>query len=97
MRYDVVLTDEALADYARLRAFDRAAVRDALAAHLGTEPRRASRSRIKKLRGLSSPQYRLRVGDLRVFYDVGAARVIVLAIVPKKETVEWLDRLGRPQ
>jgi len=35
------------------------------------EPTKASKTRIKRLRGLSRPQYRLRVGDdVRVFYDV---------------------------
>jgi len=32
------------------------------------------------------PQYRLRVGEVRVFYDVSGATVEVLAIVAKSET-----------
>src|SRR5438105_12885233 len=31
------------------------------------KPRKVSKSRIKCLRGLSKPQYRLRVGEIRVF------------------------------
>jgi hypothetical protein len=48
----------------------RSGVKKALELHLKHKPTRVSRSRIKRLRGLSRPQYRLRVGDIRVFYDV---------------------------
>ena len=51
--------------------------------------------RLHPLRGLSRPQYRLRVGDdVRVFYDVTEDTVEVLAIVPKSEANEWLERYG---
>ena len=49
------------------------------------EPTKVSKSRIKRLRGLSQPQYRLRVGDIRVFYDVTETTVHVLAIIPKAQ------------
>jgi mRNA interferase RelE/StbE len=54
-----------------------------------------ARSRIKRLRVLSRPQYRLRVGDIRVFYDVVDDVVEVLAIVPKSETTSWLAQFGK--
>jgi mRNA interferase RelE/StbE len=38
--------------------------------HLRHGPTKLSKSRIKRLRGLEQPQYRLRVGETRVFYDV---------------------------
>jgi len=63
--------------------------------HLRNEPEKTSRSRIKRLRGLSRPQYRLRVGDGRVFYDVADGVVEVLAIVPKSETAAWLAQFGK--
>ena len=53
-----------------------------------------SKSRIKRLRGLARPQYRLRVGEVRVFYDVVEAEVHVLAIVPKSLAAEWLSEWG---
>ena len=37
------------------------------------------------LRGIARPQYRLRVEEIRVFYDVSGATVEVLAIVLKPE------------
>ena len=54
-------------------------------AHLRHEPAKTSRSRIKRLRGLRRPQFRLRVGEVRIFYDVSAGTVEVLAIVTKAE------------
>jgi mRNA interferase RelE/StbE len=44
--------------------------------------------------GLSKPQYRLRVEDIRVFYDVTNSTVEVLAIVPKAEAEKWLNQFG---
>jgi len=71
-------------------------VRDALERHLRNEPTRVSKSRIKRLRGLSQPQYRLRVGEVRVFYDVTREAVEVLAIVTKAEATRWLAAHGTP-
>ncbi len=55
-----------------------------------------SRSRVKRLRGLARPQYRLRVDEIRVFYDVAQGRVEILAIVSKAEAQKWLDDKGSP-
>jgi hypothetical protein len=55
-----------------------------------------SKSRIKRLRGLSQPQYRLRVDDMRVFYDVAETQVQVLAIITKAEAQAWLEEQGTP-
>ena len=95
MRYEIVLAPEAVEDLERLEANDRAAVRDAIELHLRYQPEKVSKSRIKQLRGLSRPQYRLRVGDeIRVFYDVIAETVEVLAIVPKSDANQWLEQHG---
>jgi len=94
MRYQIVLSPEALEDLKALGAVPRAAVREAMESHLRHEPSRTSRSRIKRLRGLSRPQYRLRVGDLRVFYDVTKRAVHVLAIVSKADAARWLSEEG---
>ena len=95
MRYEIILAPEAVQDLTRLRGHDRTAVRDMLEKHLRHEPARTSRSRIKRLRGLSRPQFRLRVGDIRVFYDVVGNRVEVLAVVAKSSAVDWLRDSGR--
>lgn len=95
-RYEIVLSPEALVDLRRLDAHDRAAVRDALEVHLRHEPTKISRSRIKRLRGLAQPQYRLRVGEIRVFYDVVGREVRVHAILFKSKVEEWLKEAGKP-
>ncbi|PYM17732.1 MAG: hypothetical protein DMD78_29370 [Candidatus Rokuibacteriota bacterium] len=96
MRYEVVLAPEAVRAFRALPAFRRAEVRDALERHLRHEPTRVSKSRIKRLRGLSQPQYRLRVGEVRVFYDVTTEAVEILAVVTKEEAARWLLDHGTP-
>jgi len=96
MRFDIVLAPEAVADLKRLKADDRTAIRAALEIHLRHEPRKTSRSRIKRLRGLDRPQFRLRVGEFRVFYDVADPIVEILAIVAKSEAESWLAQFGNP-
>jgi len=49
------------------------------------------------LHGLSHPQYRLRVGEIRVFYDVLEQAVEVLAIVPKSNAAAWLEEVGEKE
>ncbi len=94
MRFAIVLAPEAVEDLRSLKANLRAAVREALDMHLRHEPAKASRSRIKRLRGLSRPQYRLRVDEVRVFYDISGSTVEVLAIVAKSEAESWLMQFG---
>jgi len=94
MRYEIVLAPEAVEDLRRLRAQERTAVTNAMETHLRNQPGTTSRSRIKRLRGLSRPQYRLRVGEVRVFYDVTGDTVEVLAIVTKSEAESWLAQFG---
>src|SRR5437660_590244 len=95
MRYDIVMAPEAVEDLNDLKANVRATVRDAMEEHLRHEPTKTSKSRIKRLRGFSRPQYRLRVGDdIRVFYDVTEKTVEILAVVLKSEADAWLEKHG---
>lgn len=96
MRYEVVLAPEAARAFRSLVAYQRAEVRDALERHLRHEPTRVSKSRIKRLRGISRPQYRLRVGEVRVFYDVTHETVEVLAVITTSEAARWLADHGTP-
>jgi mRNA-degrading endonuclease RelE of RelBE toxin-antitoxin system len=97
MRFEILLAPEAIEDLRRLETDVRAGVRDALELHLRHEPTKVSRTRIKRLRGLSRPQFRLRVGEVRVFYDVVEREVHVLAIVEKSMASEWLAELGEEE
>ena len=95
MRYDILFAPEAVQDYDALAANVRAGIRDCIETHLRHEPRKTSKSRIKRLRGYSRPQYRMRVGDgIRVFYDVTEHAAEILGIVPKSQALEWLERYG---
>jgi len=94
MRYEIIFAPEAVQDFKRLSARDRSTVRETIEKHLRYEPQRTSKSRIKKLQGISRPQYRLRVGEIRVFYDVVEATVEVLAIIPKSKATEWPEGMG---
>lgn len=94
MAYRIVFTENAIDDFNVLDARWRAMVRDSIRVHLVHEPTKESRSRIKKLRDLRHPQFRLRIGEIRVFYDVTEMDVVIIAIVSKEKTIEWLKEHG---
>jgi mRNA-degrading endonuclease RelE of RelBE toxin-antitoxin system len=94
MGYEILLAPEAVEDLKSLRANERALVKQALETYVRHEPEKVSKSRIKRLKGLSKPQCRLRVGDVRVFYDVSERVVEVLAVVAKGDAEEWLQKAG---
>jgi mRNA interferase RelE/StbE len=96
MPFAIVLAPEAVEDLKRLKANARADIRAALETHLRHAPEKVSRSRIKRLRGLRKPQYRLRVGEVRIFYDVTGTTVEILAIVAKLEADSWLAQFAKP-
>ena len=81
----------------RLRKYDVARLADGMERHLGSAPARESKRRIKRLRGISDPDYRLRIGDFRVFYnvDVRAGQVDVLRVMHKDETHEYYEEVER--
>jgi len=70
MPFEIILAPEAIVDLDGLKANLRATVREGLETHLRHEPTKTSRSRIKRLKKMSQPRYRLRIGDVRMFYDV---------------------------
>jgi len=90
----ILLAPEALEDLRRLEPGVRSGVRAAIELHLRHEPTKVSRSRIKRLRGLQRPQFRLRIGDVRVFYDVIGSEVQVLFVAEKATAAERLAEFG---
>ena len=96
MAYEIVLAPEAVEDLRAPRANVRTAVLRALKTHLRDEPGKTSRSRIKRLRRLRRPQYRLRVGETRVFYDITRSTVEIVAIVTESQAERWLRQFGDP-
>ena len=94
MHHEIIFAPEALDDLKRLRRVDATMILDAIELHLRYAPELVSKSRIKRLRELSSPQYRLRIGEWRVFYDVVEGEVGVRGIVRKLDAGEWLAQFG---
>ena len=94
MRYEIELTDTAKRHYQALPPRWRRTAKEGIETHLRHAPGKVSRSRIKRLRRLERPEYRLRLDPYRVFYDVAGRTVLVLAIVPKDNTAEWLAEHG---
>ena len=94
LAFSIVLAPEAVEDLKRLKANIRSVVRAVVERHLRHEPAKASRSRIKRVRGITRPQYRLRIGDVRVFYDISNSTVEILAILSKSESEAWLAQVA---
>jgi mRNA-degrading endonuclease RelE of RelBE toxin-antitoxin system len=94
MSFAIVLSPEAIEDLRHLKAPIRSQVKEGIELHLRHEPLKESKSRIKRLRGIQRPGYRLRIGEIRVFYDVSRDTVEILAVVPKSKASDWLERLG---
>jgi mRNA interferase RelE/StbE len=89
------MTTNAVEDFKSLDARRRATVRDTMKIHLTHEPTKESRSRIKRLKDITTPQYRLRIDDLRVFYSVIGTDVIIQGIISKEAANEWLKEHGK--
>ena len=96
MPCEIRITNNAREDFLALDARWRSAVKAAMETHLRHEPAKMRKSRIKRLRGLRQPQYRLRVDTIRVYYDIEGDHLDVLAIVPKDRADEWLAQCGDP-
>jgi mRNA-degrading endonuclease RelE of RelBE toxin-antitoxin system len=96
MRFEIVLSPGAAKAMRALRPGVRSGVRGTIELRLRYEPTKVSKSRIKRLRGLDQPQYRLRVGEIRVFYDVSEKTVEILAVVSKNEAEAWLAQEAVP-
>ena len=94
MRYEFILDTMAVDDLRRLDANTRKQVCDALEIHLRHEPTKLSRSRIKRLRNLDHPQYRLRVDEYRVVYDVSENTVTIYGILLKSQVENWFATHG---
>ena len=94
-RYTIILKGSAITDMDALRRYDATQIADAMERHLRHHPTKESKSHIKRLRGISNPDYRLRVGEYRVFYvvDEDARRVDVLRVMHKDQTLAYYKEL----
>jgi mRNA-degrading endonuclease RelE of RelBE toxin-antitoxin system len=72
VHHRIAFSPEADEHVALLNAHDRKRLLDVIARQLSHEPSRETRNR-KALRPNPVAQYRLRIGELRVYYDVQAS------------------------
>jgi mRNA-degrading endonuclease RelE of RelBE toxin-antitoxin system len=93
MPYEIRYSNEAVEQLKKLRVFDRTAVLDQIGQILTVDPTVVSKSRIKRLREPAPTQYRLRVGEFRVFYDVEEEAVLIIQILSKQDSIEYLGGL----
>jgi mRNA interferase RelE/StbE len=80
-------------DIRALRAFDQCKVLDGIEEHLSDHPQQTSKSRIKAMGQPFWSQYRLRIDDFRVYYDidendhvVNVLRVLKKGTEPTRQT-----------
>ncbi|MGA2497131.1 MAG: type II toxin-antitoxin system RelE/ParE family toxin [Tepidisphaeraceae bacterium] len=76
-RYAIQYAREAANDVRGLRPYDRARILSMVEEHLRHDPMRISKSRIKQMLQPFWSQFRLRVDDFRVYYDVDEEQMIV--------------------
>lgn len=69
-KYVIAYDKEAETAIRCLRTYDRRQILDGIEEHLETNPTRVSKTTIKKMTQPFWCQYRLRVGEYRVYYDV---------------------------
>ena len=90
MPYDVKYSDEAVGQLKKLPAFDRVAILDQIEQVLTVNPTFESKARVKLLRQPAPTQYRLRVRDYRIFYDVDQQSVYIVQVLSKPEAIAYL-------
>ena len=90
MAYEIRYSKESLEQLKKLRAHDRAEIFDRIKRFLTTNPTTTSKARIKRLRQPAPTEYRLRVRDFRVYYDVDQQAVYIVQILSKKDSISYL-------
>lgn len=94
MAFRIEYFPDAIRDLSGLRAFDRQQIFEAIPLHLTHQPKQKSRCRVKRMSQPFWSEYRLRVGEFRVYYDVDETTqsVNVLRIL-EKGTAETLKEM----
>jgi len=87
---EIRYSSEAIDQLKGLRAFDRTAILDQIEQVLTVNPMTESKARVKRLREPAPTQYRLRVGEFRVFYDVEQDTVLIIQILSKQDSLDLL-------
>jgi mRNA-degrading endonuclease RelE of RelBE toxin-antitoxin system len=94
MRYAIQYSHNAVTALRRMRPYDRSAILDSIDRVLTTHPTRESKAQIKRLRQPAPTQFRLRVADFRILYDVDGQTVKIALILSKEEAQRELGESG---
>ncbi len=89
MAFDIRYSRTSHGQLKGFRAFDRAAIIQQIESVLGTSPTLTSKARVKRLRQPAPTEYRLKVGDFRVFYNVVDDVVQVVQILSKPDAISF--------
>lgn len=90
MPYEIRYSNEAIDQLEALRAFDRTAILDQIGQVLSANPTTESKARVKRLREPAPAQYRLRVGEFRIFYDVDEDAVLIVQVLSKQDCQDYI-------
>jgi len=90
MAYEIRYSKESLEQLKKLRAHDRTEIFDRIKQFLTTDPTTTSKARIKRLRQPAPTEYRLRVRDFRVYYDVDQQAVYIVQVLSKEDSISYL-------
>lgn len=80
MAFKIHISSEATTALRVLSGFDRKTIQAEIRQHLTHQPMNTSRSRIKELEQPAITQYRLRVGEYRVYYNVDIDEEVVFVL-----------------
>lgn len=83
--FKIVYVEKAREELKLLRAFDQKKIIDGIESHLRHEPTKVRRTRIKQMNQPFWSEYRLRIEDFRVYYNVDSqeSTVTVLRVLEK--------------
>jgi mRNA-degrading endonuclease RelE of RelBE toxin-antitoxin system len=86
LRYSV----ESIERLKNLAAHDRAEILDQIKRILAVNPTLVSKAKVKLLKQPAPTEYRLRVREFRVFYNVEEENVLIATILSKEDAISYL-------
>jgi len=90
MAFEILYSDEAVAELRAFRIYDRKAIIAAIEGILAVNPTLEGKAKVKRLKQPAPTQYRLRVDEFRIFYDVVGQTVLVIHVLSKETSIDYL-------
>lgn len=91
-RFKILFSPSAQREIEELEVDDALQLAKDVKTYLEASPLPFGKTRIKKLTGFTPPLYRLRSGNLRVYYRIISKEVVILAVTHKKDSERLLKR-----